>query len=180
MVSPDGVHGHTVSHGQCSKYVPSRRQAISVPPSIDGIESFHRLIHPANPLAPPRLTNIRTARGGSAQNGLVYGAIGCSTVQLLKPRGVFLCTDLAPRFQNPFLAIATRLLGGRRVRFPLPARRDRMAIEYFKELMESGRFRPVIDRRYHLDEIVEAYRYVETGQKIGNVVIVVEGQIGDP
>jgi NADPH:quinone reductase-like Zn-dependent oxidoreductase len=40
------------------------------------------------------------------------------------------------------------------------------------ELMESGEFTPVIDRTYPLERIVEAYRYVETGQKIGNVVIV--------
>jgi NADPH:quinone reductase-like Zn-dependent oxidoreductase len=40
--------------------------------------------------------------------------------------------------------------------------------------MDSGLFRPVIDRSYPLAEIVEAYRYVETGQKIGNVVIIVE------
>jgi len=37
--------------------------------------------------------------------------------------------------------------------------------------MSAGRLRPVIDRRYALDEIVEATRYVETGQKTGNVVI---------
>ena len=37
--------------------------------------------------------------------------------------------------------------------------------------MESGAFRPLIDRRYPLDEIVEVYRYVETGRKIGNVAI---------
>jgi NADPH:quinone reductase-like Zn-dependent oxidoreductase len=42
---------------------------------------------------------------------------------------------------------------------------------YFKELIESGEFKPVIDRTYPLDRIVEAYRYVETGQKTGNVVI---------
>jgi len=40
--------------------------------------------------------------------------------------------------------------------------------------MDSGLFRPVIDRSYPLTEIVDAYRYVETGQKIGNVVIIVE------
>jgi NADPH:quinone reductase-like Zn-dependent oxidoreductase len=47
-------------------------------------------------------------------------------------------------------------------------------INELKELMESGQFRPVIDRSYRLAEIVEAYRFVETGQKIGNVVITVE------
>jgi len=41
-------------------------------------------------------------------------------------------------------------------------------------MLESGEFTPVIDRRYPLDQIVEAYRYVETGQKIGNVVIDVD------
>jgi NADPH:quinone reductase-like Zn-dependent oxidoreductase len=41
-------------------------------------------------------------------------------------------------------------------------------------LLESGQFRPVIDRSYPLAEIVEAYQYVETGQKIGNVVITVD------
>jgi hypothetical protein len=44
----------------------------------------------------------------------------------------------------------------------------------FRDLVVSGRFRPVIDRSYPLAEIVEAYRYVETGQKVGNVVITVE------
>jgi NADPH:quinone reductase-like Zn-dependent oxidoreductase len=47
-------------------------------------------------------------------------------------------------------------------------------IGYFGELLESGEFRPVIDRTYPLDQIVEAYRYVETGQKTGNVVISLE------
>lgn len=45
--------------------------------------------------------------------------------------------------------------------------------KYLVGLIESGEFRPVLDRRYPLDQIVEAYRYVETGQKIGNVVITV-------
>jgi NADPH:quinone reductase-like Zn-dependent oxidoreductase len=42
---------------------------------------------------------------------------------------------------------------------------------YFREVLESGAFRPLVDRRYRLEEIVEAYRYVETGRKIGNVVV---------
>jgi NADPH:quinone reductase-like Zn-dependent oxidoreductase len=65
-------------------------------------------------------------------------------------------------------------LGGRRVRFAIPVQRDPAAVMgHLKDLMESGAFRPVVDRRYPLDQIVEAYRYVETGQKLGNVVITV-------
>ncbi len=47
-------------------------------------------------------------------------------------------------------------------------------MRYLGDLIESGAFTPVIDRTYPLDQIVEAYRYVETGQKIGNVVITVD------
>jgi NADPH:quinone reductase-like Zn-dependent oxidoreductase len=93
--------------------------------------------------------------------------------RLLKPRGIYLSSDLGPLSQNPILALVTPLFGGKKVMFPLPKRDPGMA-SYFKELLESGAFRPVIDRRYPLDEIVEAYRYVEAGQKIGNVVISVE------
>jgi NADPH:quinone reductase-like Zn-dependent oxidoreductase len=46
-------------------------------------------------------------------------------------------------------------------------------IEHFRGLLESGTFRPVIDRRYPLEGIVEAYRYVETERKVGNVLITV-------
>ena len=41
--------------------------------------------------------------------------------------------------------------------------------------METGRYRPVIDRTYPLEQVVEATRYVETGQKTGNVVLSVRG-----
>ena len=50
-------------------------------------------------------------------------------------------------------------------------RDDPRMARYFREVLESGAFRPLVDRRYRLEEIVEAYRYVETGQKIGNVVV---------
>jgi NADPH:quinone reductase-like Zn-dependent oxidoreductase len=93
--------------------------------------------------------------------------------RLLKPGGIYLSSDLGPLSQNPILALVTPLSGGKKVMFPLP-RDDQEMVRYLKGLMESGAFRPVIDRRYPLDQIVEAYRYVETGQKIGNVVISVE------
>ena len=107
---------------------------------------------------------------------LVFDAVGkCSFGQcrkLLEPHGVWTSTDLGPLSQNPVLVLATRFSRGRRVLFPFP-KIDRDMVEYLKGLVESGRFTPVVDRTYPLDEIVEAYRYVETQRKIGNVVITV-------
>jgi NADPH:quinone reductase-like Zn-dependent oxidoreductase len=111
----------------------------------------------------------------------VFDAVGKSSFgrcrRLLKAGGIYSSTDLGPLSQNPLLAIVTPLLGpllgGKRVKFPIPRQGPDMA-RYFKGLIESGQFKPLVDRRYPLEEIVEAYRYVETGQKIGNVVISVQ------
>ncbi|MFC9843031.1 zinc-binding dehydrogenase [Streptomyces sp. NPDC127595] len=61
---------------------------------------------------------------------------------------------------------------GRKVKFPFP-KQDQEMMRLFRDLIEAGEFRPLINRRYPLEEIVDAYRYVETGQKAGNVVITV-------
>ena len=109
---------------------------------------------------------------------LVFDAVGkCSFRQcrkLLKPRGTWTSTDLGPLSQNPLLVLATRFSRGRRVVFPFP-RIDQEMVEYLKGLVESRQFTPLVDRTYPIEDIVEAYRYVETRQKIGNVVITVEG-----
>jgi NADPH:quinone reductase-like Zn-dependent oxidoreductase len=112
---------------------------------------------------------------------VVMDAVGKSSFgrcrRLLKPGGLYLSTDLGPLSQNPVLALVTPLFGGRRVRFPIP-RQDQGTVTYLKERIESGAFRPLIDRRYRLDQIVEAYRYVETGRKVGNVVITIDSGNG--
>ena len=87
-----------------------------------------------------------------------------------KVLGRALSSDLGPLSQNPILALVTPFLGGKKVKFPI-SRQDKDMARHFKDLIESGQFRPVIDRTYPLDQIVEAYKYVESGQKIGNVVI---------
>ncbi len=108
----------------------------------------------------------------------VMDAVGKSSFArckpLLKPHGIYLSSDFGPLAQNPFLALVTPLLGRKKVMFPLPLERDRASAEYLEEMIESGSFKPVIDRRYTLDQIADAYAYVEAGQKIGNVLVVVD------
>lgn len=106
----------------------------------------------------------------------VFDAVGKSTFgrcrRLLKPGGVYVSSDPGPRGQNLLLPLVTFLFRGRKVKFPIP-KQDREMVRYFRDLLEAGKFKPLIDRQYPLDQIVDAYRYVETGQKIGNVVITV-------
>jgi NADPH:quinone reductase-like Zn-dependent oxidoreductase len=89
----------------------------------------------------------------------------------LKPGGTFIATD---GLRNLVFALSTRLHGDRRLRFGLAKYRKRDVL-FLRKLLESGRYLAVIDRRYPLEDVVEATRYVETGQKTGNVVLTVTG-----
>ncbi len=88
----------------------------------------------------------------------------------LEPHGIFLPTD---GFANLMWALLTPRLGGKKVLFQIPPRQTKQDVLFLKELIEAGRYRPVIDRRYPLKDVVEATRYVETEQKTGNVVLIV-------
>jgi NADPH:quinone reductase-like Zn-dependent oxidoreductase len=105
---------------------------------------------------------------------VVFDAVGKSSFfkcrRLLKKEGMYFSTEMGFMLQNIFLAFVTPVFGKRRVKFPLP-KDSKADIEFFKELIDSGHYRAVIDKVYPLNEIVEAAKYVETGCKTGNVVI---------
>ncbi len=87
----------------------------------------------------------------------------------LKPRGIYITVDLGFMYHVPLVALITRF-GSRRAKLGI-GRYRRKDLLLIKELVDTGKYRPVIDRRYALDEVVEATRYVGTGQKTGNVVL---------
>jgi len=114
------------------------------------------------------------------QYDYVFDAVGkisffqCS--HLLRHGGAYISSDLGCLAQNMYLPLLTSifkpLLNGKYTVFPFPTDIP-ASLALVKKLMREKRFNAVLDRRYPLDQIVEAYRYVEKGHKTGNVVITV-------
>jgi len=92
----------------------------------------------------------------------------------LKPGGFYLETDLGFLWHVPILALVTRRIGDKRVMLGI-TRYTKKDVLFLKELIETGKYRAVIDRHYPLEDVVEATRYVETEQKTGNVVLTING-----
>ena len=109
---------------------------------------------------------------------VVFDAVGKTSFRrcrrLVEPGGAFVETDVGFLWQNLWLVAMTRPIGSRRVLIPIP-RYTQENVLLIKQLLAEGRYRAVIDRRYPLDEVVAATRYVETGRKLGNVVLTVGG-----
>lgn len=104
----------------------------------------------------------------------VFDSVGKSSFGRCKPllnkKGIYISTELGKRSENIFLALFTPILGGKKVLFPIP-KISKEDVILLRDLVELGQYKPVIDRKFSLEQIVEAYKYVETGQKTGNVVI---------
>lgn len=108
---------------------------------------------------------------------LVIDAVGKSSFgeckKVLVENGIYISTELGKNWENVWLPLMKPLMKGPSVMFPLPVI-SKEDVCYLGNLAKEGKFKPLIDRIYPLDQIVEAYNYVETGQKVGNVVLKID------
>ena len=99
---------------------------------------------------------------------MIFDAVGKHSFRrsrrALKPGGAYLETDLGFMWHVPLLALLTRWIGDRNVALGI-TRYSKADVVFLKGLLETGEYQAVIDRRYPLEDVVEATRYVETGQK---------------
>jgi NADPH:quinone reductase-like Zn-dependent oxidoreductase len=106
----------------------------------------------------------------------VFDAVGKSSFRkarrALKPGAAYVSADLGFMWHLPLLILPTRWFGSRRAKLGIARYRQEDLLR-LRKLIEAGDFRPVIDRTYSLEDVVEAARYVETRQKTGNVVLTV-------
>ena len=119
-----------------------------------------------------------TSRGETYD--VVFDAVGKHSFRrsrrALRPGGTYVDTDPGFMWNVPLLALVTKWIGSRKVAMGI-TRYTKDDVVLLKQLIERGEYRPVIDRTYALDDVVEASRYVETGQKTGNVVLTVSGSV---
>jgi NADPH:quinone reductase-like Zn-dependent oxidoreductase len=108
---------------------------------------------------------------------IIFDAVGkysfLCCLNSLKQGGVYLETDLGFLWQNIIFALLTAKIGRKKIIIAAP-RENKENILFLKELIETGKYKAVIDRRYPFEQIIEATRYVETGQKTGNVVVTLQ------
>lgn len=90
--------------------------------------------------------------------------------KLLTRNGIYYSSELGYLSQNVYLPLLTAIFSRKKVKFPIPTD-GKIDVVYYRELIEAGKYKPVIDRVYPFDQILEAYKFVETGEKTGNVVI---------
>ncbi|NNL17830.1 MAG: NAD(P)-dependent alcohol dehydrogenase [Boseongicola sp.] len=130
----------------------------------------------AESLGADRLVNYETEdfTAISDKFDLVLDAVGKTSWFACKPllgdNAVYASTDLGPGWSNILLGAWFGITGSKRVRIPFPEDAPGF-IRYLASLMAKGKFHGIFDQSYSLEETVEAFRYVETGQKTGIVVV---------
>ena len=104
----------------------------------------------------------------------VFDSVGKSSFgkckSILKPQGIYMSSELGWMAQNVFYALVEPLMPNKKVKFPMPTDIKR-SIEFVRQLLAEGKFVPLIDRSFSLDEVADAFDYVLTGQKTGNVLV---------
>ncbi|MFN3758927.1 MAG: NAD(P)-dependent alcohol dehydrogenase [Algoriphagus aquaeductus] len=105
----------------------------------------------------------------------VFDAVGKSRftlcMRILKPHGVYISSELGPNWENIWLALAGKFSSGKKVIFPLPT--DILgSMQYIQNLVEKGKFQPLLDPSiFSPEQISEAFSYVASGKKTGNLII---------
>jgi NADPH:quinone reductase-like Zn-dependent oxidoreductase len=113
------------------------------------------------------------------QYDFIFDAVGKSTFfkikHLLQPNGIYISSELGPNWQNIWLAMLTPIFSKKKVVFPIP--KDlKVSIKTMSQLLGENKFKPMIDRHFTLDQIHEAFKYVRSGEKQGNVILKIEKQ----
>jgi NADPH:quinone reductase-like Zn-dependent oxidoreductase len=168
------VYGATGAIGsaavQLLKYFGARVTAVCATPHVPLVQSL------GADVVIDYLQEDYTTR--SQRYDFVFDSVGKSSFgqakKVLKEKGIYISTELGKNGENVWKSFTTRFGSGPKLLFPLPTA-SRQDIEFLKTLAEQGHFKPLIDRIYPLDQIVEAYRYVESRQKLGNVIIQTAG-----
>ncbi len=104
----------------------------------------------------------------------IFDAVGKTSFKIgkkvLKENGIYISTELGKNGANIWLALLTPIFSKKKVLFPIPFIKQE-DVQFLAELVGSKQFKPLIDRTFKMDNIVAAYRFVESGQKIGNVLL---------
>jgi len=104
----------------------------------------------------------------------IFDAVGKSSYakckRLLRPKGAYISSELGKNGANIFLALFTPVFNRKKVLFPMP-KDISTSMELITEMLKNNNFTPILDSTYKFKDIIQAYTYVQTGQKTGNVII---------
>ncbi|HEY9177448.1 MAG TPA: NAD(P)-dependent alcohol dehydrogenase, partial [Flavipsychrobacter sp.] len=108
---------------------------------------------------------------------VIYDTVGKSSFaackKILTGTGVYMSPVLGLKLLRQMMMNPLR--GGKKAKFDATGLKPAMAIRnMLRELegmMANGKYNPVIERRYKMEEVVDAHRYIDTGHKRGNIVL---------